>query len=91
MTETVDCIIPLSEGRFFFLQSTHNAIDPQTELPMADAGNYYVGYPCHGDGGQAQNYHADRAPLSGHQPGQVYPTADIASIENAAEALDQSI
>lgn len=83
MTETLNTIITLSSGKHFFLQSVSNATEPQSGEPVASSGNYYVGYRCAANSGDADAIADDSLPFSGHQPGQVYPTDTIASQENA--------
>lgn len=77
MTEPIDTIIELANSGYFFLQSVYNDTNALSE--PVPGNSYYVGYPCLGE--------EAAAPLPGHQPGEVYQTAGIATCENAAAAI----
>lgn len=77
MIEHINQILTLTDNRKFYLQSVYNDASATGE-PLA-GNSYYVGCAC----ADAD----DPTPLPGHQPGQVYETDGIASLQNAPAQL----
>lgn len=73
MTEHINQIVTLSDDSHIYLQSLYNNVNDAGQ-PVA-GNSYYVGYSCLGAD--------DPTPPPGQQPGQVYQTEDIASLERA--------